>query len=65
MIEPARREQIERLYHAALEREEASRTGFLDEACAGDTELRREVEGLLAGDDLEENYIEGRSVFSQ
>lgn len=39
--------QIERLYHAALEREPDERAAFLDEACAGDDELRREVESLL------------------
>ena len=50
MMEPDRREQIERLYHAALEREPDARDAFLDEACAGDEELRREVAGLLDGD---------------
>jgi serine/threonine protein kinase len=39
---------IERLYHAASERPEDSRAAFLLEVCAGDAELRREVESLLA-----------------
>jgi eukaryotic-like serine/threonine-protein kinase len=40
--------QIEALYHAALERDVATRAAFLDEACAGDAPLRREVDALLA-----------------
>jgi len=35
--------QVENIYHAALERETATRAAFLAEACAGDDELRREV----------------------
>jgi len=50
MIERDRWEQIERLYHAALEREPEAREAFLNEACAGDEVLRREVAGLLDGD---------------
>ena len=39
--------QLARLHRAALEREEGQRAAFLQEACAGDEELRREVESLL------------------
>jgi serine/threonine protein kinase/tetratricopeptide (TPR) repeat protein len=35
-------------FHAALTRPEAERIAFLDEACAGDADLRREIESLLA-----------------
>src|SRR5450759_4815298 len=42
--------QIEQIYHAALERQENQRALFLQEACAGDEQLRREVESLLAQD---------------
>ncbi|HLX82773.1 MAG TPA: serine/threonine-protein kinase [Terriglobales bacterium] len=38
--------RIEYLFYAALELEEG-RTAFLDEACGGDAELRKEVESLL------------------
>src|SRR6516165_6432939 len=47
-MEPERLREIERLYHAALEREEGQRSAFLEKACAGDLSLRREVESLLA-----------------
>jgi serine/threonine protein kinase len=38
--------RIEYLFYAALELEDG-RTAFLDEACGGDAELRKEVESLL------------------
>jgi eukaryotic-like serine/threonine-protein kinase len=41
-------QKVERLYDAALEREENQRAAFLREACAGDDALRQEVESLLA-----------------
>ena len=40
--------QIETLFHAAREREPGERAAFLYEACAGDEELRREVDSLLS-----------------
>ena len=45
---PERWQQIERLFHATLEREPTQRTAFLAQACGGDEELRREVESLIA-----------------
>ena len=51
-------EQVERICHAALELEERQRTAFLEEACAGDEELRREVESLLKFDSRGERFIE-------
>ena len=41
---------VERLYHAALTQPVGERAAFLADACAGDEELRREVESLLAQD---------------
>ncbi len=48
-MEPERWNQIERLYHAALEHESGDRRAFLAEACP-DADLRREVESLLGFD---------------
>jgi serine/threonine protein kinase len=42
-----RRQKLKLLYEAALEREPAHRSAFLDEACSGDAELRLTVEELL------------------
>jgi serine/threonine protein kinase len=47
---PTRWREIERVYHAALERPPADRDAFLAEACKTDPKLRREVESLLAQD---------------
>ena len=41
------RDRITALYHAALERAPAERPAFLDDVCAGDPVLRREVDSLL------------------
>src|SRR6202162_3453989 len=50
-MSPERWQKIEQLYHTALEREPGGRSAFLDQACQGDVELRREVEALLAQGD--------------
>src|ERR1700747_2315197 len=39
---------IEQIYHAALERTPEQRARFINEACASDVSLRREVQSLLA-----------------
>src|SRR5262249_32731337 len=56
-MEPERWQQIESLYYAALDRDAAQRASFLDEACAGDEELRREVESLLAVHEQAEGFL--------
>src|SRR5438034_7437502 len=55
---PERRQQVERLYHAALDREPGERTGFLANACRGDNELQGEVLSLLGGDEPVQNSVE-------
>jgi serine/threonine-protein kinase len=55
-------EQIERLYHAALEHGPDAREAFLDEACAGDEDLRREVTGLLAYDVPGDSFIQSPAI---
>ena len=57
-MDPARRSQIEHLYHAALDRTVEERQQFIVAACAGDAELRRELESLLA-QDLAANDLPG------
>src|SRR5262245_28710410 len=47
-MRPERWRQLESLYNKAVEIDESRRVGFLREACAGDSELRHEVERLLA-----------------
>jgi serine/threonine protein kinase len=48
MSAPDRWSRVEALYHAARERDAGERAAFLDAACVGDADLRREMESLLA-----------------
>ena len=51
-------QKIDELFHAALAREGEERAAFLDEACAGDKWLRREVESLIAAHEREGSFID-------
>ena len=53
-----RLQQVERLYHAALEHDESDWGTFLDFECAGDEDLRREVDSLLTFSKYSEDFIE-------
>jgi len=53
-------QQIERVYLAALACDGAGRSALLDELCANDPELRREVETLLAQEPHVERFLESR-----
>jgi Tol biopolymer transport system component/predicted Ser/Thr protein kinase len=57
-MNPERWRQIDRLFLAALEREDEERVAFLDEGCAGDKGLRREVESLIASNEQAYTFIE-------
>ena len=52
-----RRQQIEDLCHAALERDAATRAAFVATACEGDEGLRRGVEALLAHAQTAEGFL--------
>ncbi|HEU4795482.1 MAG TPA: serine/threonine-protein kinase, partial [Pyrinomonadaceae bacterium] len=54
--------QVERLYHSTLEKHPSERSAFLAETCAGDEELRREIESLLVYEDRAENFIESPAL---
>ncbi len=58
MKAPGKWKQVEELFNAALELEPAARAPFLSEACAGDEELRREVESLLAYEEKTADFIQ-------
>lgn len=55
---PERHEEVGRIFHAALEFESSERDEFLNQACGGDSELRKEVEALFALDDPAKDFIE-------
>ena len=51
--------QIEDLFHRAADLAPAERAAFLDRACTGDEELRREVESLLDVDSPQDQFLRG------
>src|SRR5215471_1172653 len=59
-MNPDRWRQIGHLYHTALELEPAAHAAFLDKACDGDDELRREVESLLHAHEQADGFIDGK-----
>jgi serine/threonine protein kinase/tetratricopeptide (TPR) repeat protein len=61
-VKDERWQQVERLYHSTLQRPVEERSAFLDQACAGDQELRREIESLLAYEDHAANFIESPAL---
>lgn len=56
-MSPERLRKVEELFHRASALTASEREGLLRAECAGDDELRREVESLLAFEDDEENLI--------
>jgi serine/threonine protein kinase/Tfp pilus assembly protein PilF len=61
-MKPERWRQIEKLYDAALELDVSRRAAFLDQACKGDEELRREVASLLASDAQAGSFLAAPAV---
>jgi predicted Ser/Thr protein kinase len=57
-VNPGRWRQITDLFHAALERDASSRAAFLHDAAAGDPELLREVQTLLASHQRSHRFLD-------
>jgi hypothetical protein len=57
-VNPGRWQQVNDLFHSAVERAPEERAAFLDEACHGDETLRREVNSLLTSHERTNNFIE-------
>jgi len=57
-LEPEGQSRVEQLVQEALELEEKQRGEFLERHCAGDEDLRREVESLLAFDKDAQDFLE-------
>ena len=55
---PERWGKIESIFHKALEADESRRGSVIEESCAGDETLRREVESLLAHHSESASFIE-------
>ncbi len=54
---PERWKQIDRILQQALSQPPENRKPFLDQACAGDEDLRREVESLIEHDQQAGSFI--------
>ena len=55
-------QEISQIFHLASEKISAERAIYLDEACGGDAELRREIEMLLAAGDERDSFIDSPKV---
>jgi len=55
---PEARHQLEEVFNVARELPPASRATYLDRECAGDPELRRQVEELLAHDQAQDDLLD-------
>src|SRR5688500_9816780 len=61
-MKPERWQQLKQIFQSALERNPAERSAFLNQACAGDSVLRSEVESLISSHDQAGNSIEAMAV---
>src|SRR5262245_55731269 len=61
-MNPERWKQIDELLSTALDLDVEKRAAFLEKACDGDDELRKEVESLLASDGKEPVAIEAYPI---
>jgi non-specific serine/threonine protein kinase/serine/threonine-protein kinase len=61
-MEPERWRQIDRILQDVLERPAPERPAFLSRACAGDRELRAEVESLIAAHDRQDSFLEPKNL---
>ena len=57
-MKPDRWQKIDEIFHAALQYKPDERKAFIEEACRGDEELRRELESLLAEEREADQFIE-------
>jgi eukaryotic-like serine/threonine-protein kinase len=55
---PERWQQVKALFQTAVEGEANQRAAFLDDACAGDPALRKQVEALIASHEQEPSFLE-------
>src|SRR5438132_3020383 len=51
-------QQVQELFHGALERAPEDRPVFLDQACGGDATLRQQVAWLISAHETEDHFID-------
>ena len=57
-MNPERWDKIESIFQKALDADSGHRASVLEDSCAGDESLRREVESLLAQHEKADQFIE-------
>src|SRR5688572_8970405 len=57
-MKPDRWQKVDEIFHAALQYKPDERKTFIEQACRGDEELRRELESLLAEEGEADQFIE-------
>ena len=62
MMTPERWQQVNEVFHSALEHEPRQRADFLSQVCAGDEELRREVESLIRSHQQNSSFIDSPAI---
>src|SRR5262249_54555770 len=55
-------QQVNEVFHSVLQREPDQRAAFLSQICAGDDQLRREVESLIRSHQQDSSFIDGRAL---
>src|ERR1700752_1210545 len=55
---PERWQRIKEIFNSAIKREPEQRSSFLSEACLGDSDLRSEVESLVASYEKDGSFID-------
>lgn len=61
-MDAERWQKAKEIFNAALKREPSERASYLDEICDGDTEIRSEVESLLASHDEANSFLENPPI---
>jgi serine/threonine protein kinase len=59
---PERWQQIEQIYYKALKLNPVQREAFLDQFCAGDESLRKEIDVLLKGREEADDFIKSPAI---
>ncbi|MCA1626390.1 MAG: protein kinase [Acidobacteria bacterium] len=58
MMTPERWQHLKPLFHSALEQQPRERAAFLNQACAGDAQLRAELESLIAAHEQSGEFLD-------
>jgi hypothetical protein len=61
-MKPERWKKIEQIYNSAIELDVNHREAFLEQACAGDESIRKEVQKLLELNTDAEKFIESPAI---